>query len=56
MLKDIGGVRPNNRKVLRAQGPRIKYFERLFYLSINYWQNFNEKNKNVFLVVIKVLL
>ena len=35
-LKGIRGVRPDNRKVLRAPGPRTKYFERLFYCSINY--------------------
>ena len=29
-LKGIRCVRPDNRKVLRAPGPRTKYFERLF--------------------------
>ena len=30
-LKGIRGVRPDNRKVLRATGSRTKYVERLFY-------------------------
>ena len=29
-LKDIRGVRLDNRKVLRAPGPRNKYFELMF--------------------------
>ena len=29
-LKDIRGVRLDNRKVLRAPGPKTKYFERFF--------------------------
>ena len=33
-LKGIRGVRLDNRKVLRAPGPRTKYFERVF-LSLN---------------------
>ena len=31
-LKGIRGVRPDNRKVLRAPGPRTKYFGRLFFI------------------------
>ena len=32
-LKGIRGVRPDKRKVLRAPGPRTKFFER--FLSFN---------------------
>ena len=34
-LKGIPGVRPDNQKVFRALGPRIKHFKRLFYRLIN---------------------
>ena len=34
MLKGIHGVRPNNRKVIRAPGPRTKYFERNLVLQL----------------------
>ena len=30
-ITGIRGVRLDNRKVLRAQGPKTKYFERLFF-------------------------
>ena len=36
-LKGIRGVRPDNRKAVCAPGPRTKYFERIFYRSINYY-------------------
>ena len=29
-LKGIRGVLPNNRKILRAPGPRTEHFERIF--------------------------
>ena len=35
-LKGIRGLRPDNQKVLRTPRPKTKYFERLFYCSINY--------------------
>ena len=31
-LKGIRGVRLDNRKVLRAPGPRNEYFERIFFV------------------------
>ena len=34
-LKGIRDVRLDNRKVLRAPGPRIKYFERLLIVELN---------------------
>ena len=36
MLKSICGIRLDNQKVLRAPGPKIKYFERFFSHLINY--------------------
>ena len=33
-LKGIRGVRLDNRKILRAPGPRIKYFEGFLSLNI----------------------
>ena len=35
-LKDIGCVRLDDRKVVRAPGPKTKYIESLFCRSINY--------------------
>ena len=35
-LKGIRGVRLDNRKVLRAPGPRIKYLSVFIFLRLNY--------------------
>ena len=43
MLKGIRDVRLDNRKVFCATGPRTKYFERLFYRTINCVCNDNFK-------------
>ena len=47
-LKGTRGVRPDNRKVLRAPSPRTKYFDRLFlYRSIKCYKNKIVIDKNL---------